>query len=145
MATEIAGLLVTAEAQTGDAERALDRLGIKFDSTVERMRGGQGRFVSFADANKQAAREINRHADAIDSLRGRLEGGARDVQRFGTMLTVGVTLPLIAGSAAAAKFAGDLESSVSLIRTIRPDFDTSQVFNKLSTLQTKIPQTSAQL
>ena len=145
MATEIASLLVTAEAQTGDAEKALDRLGIKFDNTVDRMRGGQGRFVSFADANKLAAKEIKNHADAIEGLRGRLETGARDLQRFGTILTASVTLPLVAASAAATKFAGDLQSKVSLIRTIRPDFDASNVFDKLSKLQTVIPQTSDQL
>ncbi|MEN3329009.1 MAG: hypothetical protein V7638_3816 [Acidobacteriota bacterium] len=97
------------------------------------------------NAQTQAASALQRHRAAVDNLRGSLEGMARDAQRAGAAITAGVTLPLAGASAAAAKFAGDLESKVSLIRTIRPDFDASQVFDKLSLLQTRIPQTSEQL
>src|ERR1043165_7916357 len=99
MATEIASLVVTAQGQTGDAERALDRLGIKYDQTVERMRGGQGRFVSFADANRKAAEEIKRHEQALDKLRGSLQSVAGEMRNAGVALTAGITVPLTAASA----------------------------------------------
>lgn len=65
--------------------------------------------------------------------------------RVGATLTASVTLPLLAGAAAAVKYAGDLESSVSKIRTIRPDFDGSRVYDGLSEMQTRVNQTSGEL
>lgn len=145
MATEIASLLVTAEAQTGDAERGLDRLNQKYDKTVENLKSGQSRVSSFGDANRKAAGDVDTHAQKVDKLRGSMQSLAGEIRNAGLALTAGITVPLTAASAAATKFAGDLESKVSLIRTIRPDFDTSAVFKSLSLLQTRIPQTSDQL
>lgn len=201
MATEIASLLITAESQTGDAERGLDRLNQKHEQTVAGLKSGQGQVSSytkvlqaFAQANTQAvsavgslanvnrqatnatnqnttavnqgtratqqntqavkanansqtqaANAVRQHRAAVDNLRGSLQSVAGDIRNVGVGLTAGITVPLTAASAAATKFAGDLESKVSLIRTIRPDFDTSAVFKSLSVLQTRIPQTSDQL
>lgn len=117
-ATEIAGLLVTADAQTGDAERALDRLGIKYDQTVNRMRAGSGQFVGFADANKRAAAEAKRHADAIDTLRGKLQSGAQTATQLGVAITAGITLPILGATAAIIGLGTKTATSLNTLQAV---------------------------
>jgi TP901 family phage tail tape measure protein len=48
-------------------------------------------------------------------------------------------------SVAGVKMAADLQQSVANVSTIKPEIDTTQVFNALNDMQTRVPQSSKQL
>jgi TP901 family phage tail tape measure protein len=84
----------------------------------------------------------------LDGLRGQVTG-------LGSMLGSGLAMAgtaALAGGAAIAggmalgvKSAGDLQQAVANIQTIKPTIDTSAVFDALNEMQTRVPQSAAQL
>lgn len=129
----------------GEAEKAADSLSSSLDKTGGRARDAQGKFVSYTSAQKQAAEATLNHANVTGQLTSQLEQGLNVVRNFGVALTGLITLPMLAAASSATKLAGDLESSVASIQTIRPDFDGSRVFDGLSKMQTRVNQTSSDL
>ncbi|HXI16059.1 MAG TPA: phage tail tape measure protein, partial [Chloroflexota bacterium] len=86
-------------------------------------------------------------SDAIGTVQKSLGGLSGAADAAGKILP-GVAVAAAGMTAAlglAVKGAGDLEQSVANISTIKPEIDTSAVFNSLNALSTRVPQTAAQL
>ena len=92
--SEIAEMLVSAGWEGTEAERGLDRLGLKFDQTVDRLRDAQGRFVGLTTAQQGLARQTVENSSLAGQLTSQLQQGAQAARDFGVALTAGVTLPL---------------------------------------------------
>src|SRR4051812_40187811 len=112
--TEVASLVVSADAQTEQAERALDRLGLKYDATVQRFRNSQGTFVSAANVQRQLAGEMDKTAKAAGDLKASFEKGASSAQHYGAVLTASVTLPIVAAAAGITKVGIEYQNSQNL-------------------------------
>jgi TP901 family phage tail tape measure protein len=80
---------------------------------------------------------LNKSSGLLEGFGGRLGGLG--------IAAAGAGAALAAGFGVGVKAAGDLEQSVANISTIAPQIDTSQVFNALNEMQTRVPQTAAQL
>lgn len=82
----------------------------------------------------------------------KLAGFGRQVDVFGVAMgtALGNAMSTIAskmaeGVGAAIKGAGDLQQAVANVSTIKPTIDTSGVFGALNEMQTRVPQSAAQL
>lgn len=73
---------------------------------------------------------------------GGIAGGIAKAGLLGLAAAGGV---LATGVGVGIKAAGDLQQAVANISTIKPDIDTSAVFNSLNEMQTRVPQSAAQL
>ena len=62
-----------------------------------------------------------------------------------TQATVAIGTGLAGATAIAVKTAGDLQQAVANIASIKPEINTTAVFNALNDLSTKVPQTANQL
>lgn len=72
-------------------------------------------------------------------------GAARHVGTLLVDATIRGTQALVDLGAKGLRAAGDLQQSVANISTIKPEIDTSAVFSSLNLMQTRIPQTAAQI
>jgi TP901 family phage tail tape measure protein len=70
---------------------------------------------------------------------GGIIGGLGKAALFGT---AGIATAFGGVAVAGVKMAADLQQSVANISTIKPEIDTSQVFNALNEMQTRVPQSS---
>jgi len=122
---EIARLIAVAEADTSQAERSLERLGQKFDQTVNRARDAQGRFVKMGDAARGAMPHIDQFGsklgvanNSLERLTGRLGGGSLGLAAMTTgvgSLTAGLAL----GGAAVLGYSGRLEQARNVVFSCR--------------------------
>jgi TP901 family phage tail tape measure protein len=145
MATEVADLLVSADASTESAERKLTRLGITYDETVNRFRKGNGAFISAANAQKLLEGQMDSLGKSASTMAAKIEDAGRKTATAGKAMTAGITAPLIGALGLATKLASDLESQVALISGIRPDLDTSRLNASINEMQKRIPYTMKEI
>lgn len=86
--------------------------------------------------------------NAKDEASGKVDTLGSKITGLGPIaLTAGAAVgaAIVAGLVTAITKAGELEQAVANISTIKPEIDTSQVFNALNEMQTRVPQSASQL
>lgn len=80
----------------------------------------------------------------LQTVTGHLSGIER-LSRAATVAFAAMGAGIVASIGLGIKAAGDLEQAVANISTIKPELDTSDVFRSLNAMQTRVPQSAAQL
>ncbi len=93
--SDLQELVVSAAWEGDDAERGLDRLGVKFDNTTQRFRNGSGQFVAFKTIQQQMAQATLENTNLLGQLTGQMQQTASGARSLGIAITAGITLPII--------------------------------------------------
>jgi TP901 family phage tail tape measure protein len=90
-------------------------------------------------------RQLQEQVRAVREIGDSVQQAGQKIRSVGNDFTTYVTLPIVAGAAAAVKAAADVEQAVANISTIKPEINTSEVTKALNDLSTRVPQTAQQL
>jgi TP901 family phage tail tape measure protein len=113
---EIASLLATADVETSDAERSLERLSNKIDGMGNRLRDASGRFVSVKGAADSATASLNKQGNQVEQLTSKLDKLENVTRRIGLSMTVAVTAPITAAIAAIIKIGSSTETALNRLQ-----------------------------
>lgn len=159
---ELRRVLTAIEAETraqNQLQRQANELSNEITQVNEALRTEAARMQDTAQQAERLAEEQNRLNLAQTSFSGVMgtvsnglkivaelfSRGSNFAHQFGFALSAGLTVPMSLAGGASVKMAGDLQTAIQNIKSIKPSIDTSVVFKALNEMSTRVPKSAEEL